>query len=457
MAYIKILRGRNVYAVTDYIFRSREDSDPVIYHNCMGGLVADQMVAIQEKHRKKNLEGIHIIQSFSEIDSKILSPEKYTEIGSDLVKKMFPGHQFAVVTHTDTDKVHNHIVVNPVNEESGKKIYNKIGLLYELRKESDKLSLERGLSIIESQSNLKWERHPESVREIKKRGGFSWVIDLKEKCDFARQLATSFDEYAGVLNQFGIQVRVENKNIQYHYPGKRQKRGGTKGLGRNYTKEGLIENFKNNYKNFYELGLKKKSIDKVDFLNHWKFQREQSDYLIPEYRLKDLVVPISTFKKVAELNLINLCHDQGIDLELTNDGYFSMKRQEHIKISDNGWRNESKGTQGGALEFLSYIEGKDFLSSLEKFDETGRVKKVIEGTKTKKMSFQAFYIKKQIQGNHLLEQKRLAQKLGFSAQAIESLLKKSQLKFYSNERLKIFPENNKNTSLTFYKLIQLLF
>ena len=440
-----------MYAVIDYIFKSREDGDPVIYHNCMEGLVADQMVVVQEMHRKKNLEGIHIIQSFNETDSKMFSPEKYTEIGSDLIKKMFPSHQFVVVTHTDTDKVHNHIVVNPVNEESGKKIHNKIRLLYDLRKESDNLSLERGLSIIEDQSNLRWERQPEDVRAIKKRGGFSWVIDLKEKCDFSRQLATSFDEYAGILNQFGIQVRVENKNIQYYYPSKRQKRGGTKGLGQNYTKEGLIENFKKNYENFYSLGLKTKPIDEIDFSDHWKFPRKLDDYLIPEYRFKDLVFPVSTFKKVAKLSLINLCQNRGIELESTTNGYFSIKGRDHIKVSDNEWWNESRGTQGGSLELLSYLDGKDFLSVLASFDKTDRIKKIIDNIEIKKMSFQAFYIKKQVKGNQLREQKRLAQNFGFSAQALDSLLKKSQIKFYSNNRLKAYPSNNRKTSLTFYK------
>ena len=34
--------------------------------------------------------------------------------------KIAPNHQAAVYTHNDTDHVHNHIVINSVNLETGK-------------------------------------------------------------------------------------------------------------------------------------------------------------------------------------------------------------------------------------------------------------------------------------------------------------------------------------------------
>ncbi len=54
--------------------------------------------------------------------------------------------------------------------------------------------------------------------------------------------------------------------------------------------------------------------------------------------------------------------------------------------------------------------------------------------------------------NEFLEQRKLAQKLGFSASALSSWLKKSKVKFYSNDRLKVYVKNFNNVSLTFHKL-----
>ena len=41
-------------------------------------------------------------------------------MGAELAKRYFPDHEFMVVTHTDTNKIHNHILVNPVNERTKK-------------------------------------------------------------------------------------------------------------------------------------------------------------------------------------------------------------------------------------------------------------------------------------------------------------------------------------------------
>tara|TARA_Y100001935_G_C17301572_1_gene509569 strand:- start:778 stop:2526 length:1749 start_codon:yes stop_codon:yes gene_type:complete len=452
VAYLKIIRHKNIFNLVDYVFRSKEPSDPVIYHDCIEGDVAEQMQFTKSRFGKESDDCIHIIQSFSESDSKLLSPHSYTEIGESLIKKQFPGHEFVVVTHTDTDKVHNHIIVNPVHGGTGKKILNKFRVLYDLRDASDKLSVERGLSVIESQSILKWDQQPEEVKGIKKRGGFSWVIDLKEKCNFARAFSTSFDEYAGILNQFGIEVRVERKNIQYFYPGRRQKRGGTKGLGQKYTKEGLVDQFRENYEKFFELGFKTKPIEDIDFSEHWKFHRGDEKYVIPEYRIKDTAIPMEVFRRLNELDLVQNCKDLKIDLFKNEDGTYSIEDRPYIKILEHGWFHSQTGTSGTQLEFLSYLKQEDFLTVLKDFDESGRIEKLLEYNSLNKPSFQAFYLKKFADDNEFLEQRKLAQKLGFSASALSSWLKKSKVKFYSNDRLKVYVKNFNNVSLTFHKL-----
>src|SRR5699024_12866059 len=60
----------------------------------------------------------HVIQSFKPDE---VTPEKANQVGLELSKKLAPNHEVAVYTHDDTNHVHNHIVINSVNFETGKK------------------------------------------------------------------------------------------------------------------------------------------------------------------------------------------------------------------------------------------------------------------------------------------------------------------------------------------------
>lgn len=55
-----------------------------------------------------------------------------------------------VTTHLNTDNLHNHFVVNSVSFKDGLKFKNQIGDHKELRKISDAICKERGLSVLEN-------------------------------------------------------------------------------------------------------------------------------------------------------------------------------------------------------------------------------------------------------------------------------------------------------------------
>src|SRR5699024_12345868 len=60
----------------------------------------------------------HVIQSFKPEE---VTPEKANQVGLELAKKLAPNHEVAVYTHEDANHVHNHIGINSVNFETGKK------------------------------------------------------------------------------------------------------------------------------------------------------------------------------------------------------------------------------------------------------------------------------------------------------------------------------------------------
>src|SRR5699024_11946105 len=64
----------------------------------------------------------HVIQSFKPDE---VTPEKANQVGLELAKKLAPNHEVAVYTHDDTNHVHNHIAINSVNFETGKKYQDR--------------------------------------------------------------------------------------------------------------------------------------------------------------------------------------------------------------------------------------------------------------------------------------------------------------------------------------------
>ncbi|WP_462131427.1 relaxase/mobilization nuclease domain-containing protein [Staphylococcus aureus] len=51
----------------------------------------------------------------------MITPEQCNQLGLELAEKIAPNHQVAVYTHTDKEHVHNHIVINSIDLEAGRK------------------------------------------------------------------------------------------------------------------------------------------------------------------------------------------------------------------------------------------------------------------------------------------------------------------------------------------------
>ena len=440
-------------SLEQYLFKGRDGDDPIELNGCSEGFVSAQFIGTQKHFGEKEFyDAIHIIQSFEGTDSTKLSPEEYTLIGRKMMEDFFPGHQFCIVTHTESEKVHNHVMLNPVHSETGKRIQNKMRLLYDLRDKSDELCLEKGLSVIEEQSKQKWKNAPEHVRNQKRKGGFSWVLDLKEKADFARTIATSFDEYAGVLNQLGIQVKVENKTIGYFYPDKKQKRGGTYGMGEKYDKSGLIEQFKENYRTFYEPGLKKTPIEEIDFKDHWKFQRTNKEFYVPTYRYKDLIIPKDLIRTIQGIDLKEYGERLGQKFFTDSNANLRITDKSHVLFKDNRWINEKTKAQGGAFEFINYCHNESWLETLKRFDTTGRIQDIQALIENKTPSFKAFYAPKPFREKTEHKKVNIEEIFIESSKLLSALSKSGRVQVFPSGKLKFISQENPNSSLTVHKL-----
>lgn len=139
-----------VKAVLEYISRKSEKTYGI---NCS----EDFKLAIKEFGETKKFyqkeEGRqykHIVQSFKagEVDS-----EKALKIGVEFCEKAFLGHEVFIATHTDREHIHNHILINSVNLENGKKYHESRADLYQMKAINNEICLAHGLEIAQRSKN----------------------------------------------------------------------------------------------------------------------------------------------------------------------------------------------------------------------------------------------------------------------------------------------------------------
>jgi len=119
--------------------------------------------------RKKEIIAYQIRQSFKPGE---ITPEKANEIGYELAMRFTKGdYAFTVCTHTDKKHIHNHIVFNAISMDGKKKIRNFYYSGIALRRISDILCFENGLSIIK----------PAPYAERKKKGRYSRTKNYTDK------------------------------------------------------------------------------------------------------------------------------------------------------------------------------------------------------------------------------------------------------------------------------------
>lgn len=116
--------------------------------NCSKQNAYGEMVAVQKRFGNRgSVVAYHGIQSFRAGE---VTPETAFEIGKETARRMWGDrYQVLVTVHLNTENIHCHFVVNPVSFKDGSKFQNKIGDHKELRKISDAICQEHGLSILE--------------------------------------------------------------------------------------------------------------------------------------------------------------------------------------------------------------------------------------------------------------------------------------------------------------------
>ena len=359
--------------------------------------------------RKQQNRVLYFEHSLSHEESNQMTTKNYKGLVEDIYKEFFKGHQTVIGIHKDTKHHHAHFVINICSFETGKTIQNKgvLGFKKKMMDFNDQKAKELGFKIPERKGNsIEEKKLPSKTRDIISRNIPSYKRDFMEKANFARSVSTNFNDYNDILHGFGIQTRVEKKNITYFYPDKKKGfRGGKAGIGENYAKDGLIKGFIENEKRFranpelrssiineFKRNRTERGIDARDSSSlsmQRPFDERKAEqklraftseprriakYMSASSRsLNDSWFPISEIDKAQNNNLLDYLKKNKIQIEKSQNGELFLKNRKHLKVNQYGWENTKNNTQGGFIEFYQIHKKTGYIRAISEINNNKRL------------------------------------------------------------------------------------
>lgn len=185
---------------------------------------------ITGREQTNDVIAYQIRQSFK---PREITPELANQVGYELGMRFTKGnHAFFVATHIDKAHIHNHIIFNSTSLDCTKKFRDFLGSGRAVRKISDRICLENGLSIIENPKRGKnhygkWLGDKKPVPHSEK---LRIAID-----EILRKKPADFDTFLLQMEQAGYSIKQE-KHLAFK--SKEQKRFiRLRSLGSGYSEE----------------------------------------------------------------------------------------------------------------------------------------------------------------------------------------------------------------------------
>ena len=183
--------------IVDFDNMSNETNNYVSGINCSTKFAFREMQLVKESFNKEDgIIGYHAFQSFKPGE---VSPELAHELGVQLAQEMW-GDRFQVLvsTHTNTESIHNHFVINSVSFMDGKKCEYSRYSYAELRHLNDSICLEHGLSVLEEKPTRKIIDYANYIKNNND-GKVDYYSLTKLDIDFAIQEAVSYKDFIDLL------------------------------------------------------------------------------------------------------------------------------------------------------------------------------------------------------------------------------------------------------------------
>jgi hypothetical protein len=221
--------SKNPDKTNDGEYISAYECDPAIV-DAQFLLAKRQYRAITGREQKNDVIAYQIRQSFKPGE---VTPEEANRIGYELGMRWTKGrHAFFVATHVDKAHIHNHIIYNSTSLDCQCKFRDFRGSGLAVRKISDRLCLEHGLSIIDNPQRGK--------KHYGKWLGDNRKPSFQEKLRIA--IDAALDEKPATFNSFlqsirwaGYEIKV-GKHLGFRIAGQK-KFTRLRSLGKGYSEE----------------------------------------------------------------------------------------------------------------------------------------------------------------------------------------------------------------------------
>ena len=221
-------------AAIDYICNpTKTDGSLLISSYGCSAETADIEFAWTRRHaidKGENL-GRHLIQAFAPGE---VTPEEAHQIGLELAKEILGGkYEFVLTTHIDRGHIHNHVIWNAVSFADHKHYHSNKRSYYEIRRTSDRLCKEHGLSVIVPGQ----EKGKSYVEHQAIRNGTSYKAKLKVTIDRLLPACADLEDLLHRLQEEGYEIR-RGKYISCR-ASNQERFTRLKTLGIDYTEEAL--------------------------------------------------------------------------------------------------------------------------------------------------------------------------------------------------------------------------
>ncbi|MFG5501575.1 relaxase/mobilization nuclease domain-containing protein [Enterococcus faecalis] len=213
----------------------------------------DQFAVIRELHHQtqERNQVARITQSFAldELNPKNTQDwQRANELGVELAEKLYPQHQTAVYTHLDGQNhvLHNHIIVNKVNLETGNKLREVPGKTVEkARTINDQLAMKQDWRILPPPQ----ERMSETEKDLVAKQEYSYMDDLRTRINEAMSepSVSSYEALRDVLDQKGVIIQERGRSLSYAFldANNKQRRARGARLGTDFEKETILNELEN--------------------------------------------------------------------------------------------------------------------------------------------------------------------------------------------------------------------
>lgn len=328
MATVKVSRTASCSRAINYAEKRAEVKDG---YNCDIENAKAEMARVREMYEKTTGIQAHlIIQSFSPSESQQLGAVTINHLGRELAERIAPDHQVAVYTHVDKEHVHNHLVINSVNLETGYK-YQAHGTqaLDFFKEQNDQIAIENSLEIVQKTAV---ERKPMAELKLEEKGIPTWKQEIRHAIDTTMQdpSTTSYNRFREDLSKKGVNVYERGQNATYELLKGNKKVRGSK-LGEDYQKETIFGELERRGAIF------QKGVDR----SHEKAQKQdQQAEEVPSIAADAQQIRSNAIKQAAEKERKQQAKEQAERIK-------QQEKQKQVALNEKNSQSLSKGMELG--------------------------------------------------------------------------------------------------------------